>query len=71
MRYNKTINQQCKYYEVNDIYEYMIETYLNGNKASFRKLYKELCKESRKDFIDYIFSEVSPIYHREIIKTTI
>lgn len=25
-RYSKTIAQQCKYYEVEDIFEYMVET---------------------------------------------
>ena len=30
-RYSKTIAQQCKYYEVEDIFEYMVETYINGN----------------------------------------
>ncbi|WP_290154661.1 hypothetical protein [Bacteroides acidifaciens] len=30
-RHSKTWEQQAKYYEVDNIAEYMIETYLNGN----------------------------------------
>ena len=30
-RYGKTTAQQCKYYEVDNIFDYMVETYLNGN----------------------------------------
>ena len=50
-RYSKTIAQQCKYYEVDNIFVYMVETYLNGNITVFEKLFWELCKEARKDFI--------------------
>lgn len=67
-RYNKTIAQQCKYYEVDNIFVYMVETYLNGNITAFEKLFRELCKEARKDFIDFLLSEVEPIYWREILK---
>ena len=41
-RYGKTVAQQCKYYEVGNIFEYMVETYLNGNISTFKALYKEL-----------------------------
>ena len=41
------------------------ETYLNGNITTFGELYRELCKEARKDFIDFLLSEVEPIYWRE------
>ena len=27
----KTVAQQCKYYEVDNIFVYMVETYINGN----------------------------------------
>ncbi|WP_025892401.1 hypothetical protein [Phocaeicola barnesiae] len=67
-RYSKTIAQQCKYYEVDNIFVYMVETYLNGNITVFEKLFWELCKEARKDFIDFLLSEVEPIYWREILK---
>lgn len=29
-RRSKTVEQQCRYYEVGNIFEYMVETYLNG-----------------------------------------
>ena len=54
-RYSKTIAQQCKYYEVEDIFEYMVETYINGNHM----------------FIEYLLWEVNPQYHVEILKATI
>ena len=57
--------------EVGNIFEYMVETYLNGNMSVFRGLYHELNKNARKDFIDFLLSEVEPIYWREILKHTI
>lgn len=70
-RHSKTVEQQCKCYEVDNIFEYMVETYINGNFSTFRKLYKELRKDARKDFMDFLLSEVEPIYWREILKETI
>ena len=70
-RRSKTVEQQCRYYEVGNIFEYMMETYLNGNMSVFRGLYHELNKNARKDFIDFLLSEVEPIYWREILKHTI
>ena len=49
----------------------MVETYINGNFSTFRKLYHELNKEARKDFIDFLLSEVKPTYWREILQETI
>ena len=60
-RHSRTAAQQCRYYEVDNIFEYMAETYING----------ELCKDARKDFVDFLLSEVEPIYWREILKETI
>lgn len=71
VRYNKTVPQQCRYYEVENIFEYMVSVYLNGNISTFTALFKELEKEARKDFIDYLFYEVSPQFHIEILKVTI
>ena len=68
-RRSKTVEQQCRYYEVGNIFEYMVETYLNGNMSVFRGLYHELNKDARKDFIDFLLSEVEPIYWREILET--
>lgn len=70
-RYSKTVAQQCRYYEVENIFEYMVETYLNGNISTFTELYKELCTEARKEFVDYLLSEVEPIYWREILRMTV
>ena len=70
-RYSRTVAQQCRYYEVNNIFEYMVKTYQNGNITTFGELYRELCKEARKDFIGFLLSEVEPIYWREILKMTV
>ena len=70
-RRNKSVSQQCKYYEVDNIFEYMVETYINGNFSSFKELYHELNKDARKDFTDFLLIEVEPIYWREILKMTI
>lgn len=43
-RYSRTVAQQCRYYEVSNIFEYMVETYLNGNITTFGELYQELCR---------------------------
>ena len=56
-RRSKTVEQQCRYYEVGNIFEYMVETYLNGNMSVFRGLYHELNKDARKDFIDYLTTD--------------
>lgn len=71
VRYSKTVSQQCRYYEVENIFEYMVSVYMNGNISRFTTLFRELNKEARKDFIDYLFYEVPPSYHIEILKATI
>ena len=70
-RRSKTATQQCKYYEVDNIFVYMVETYINGNISSFKELYQELNKDARKDFTDFLLSEIEPTYWREILKATI
>ena len=70
-RNSKTAAQQCRYYEVGNIFEYMEETYINGNISVFRELYRELNKDARRDFIDFLLSEVQPTYWRDILKQTI
>ena len=70
-RRSKTVEQQCRYYEVDNIFEYMVETYINGNISMFRELYHELNKDARKDFTYFLLSEVEPTYWREILKQTI
>ena len=54
-RSSKTAAQQCRYYEVDNIFE----------------LYRELNKDARRDFTDFLLSEVEPTYWREILKQTI
>ena len=54
-RSSKTAAQQCRYYEVDNIFVYMVETYINGNISVFRELYRELNKDARRDFTDFLF----------------
>lgn len=70
-RQSKTASQQCRYYEVDNIFEYMVDTYINGNITSFKDIYRELNKDARRDFVDFIFNEVNPKYTIELIKQTI
>ncbi len=70
-RRSKTIAQQCRYYEVDNIFEYMVSVYLNGNISAFGELFKKLNRRDRTEFISYLFSEVEPIYIQEIILATI
>ena len=70
-RSSKTAAQQCRYYEVDNIFVYMVEMYINGNISVFRELYHELNKDARRNFIDFLLSEVEPTYWREILKQTI
>ena len=70
-RNSKTAAQQCKYYEVENFFEYLVEVYINGNFEPFKELYKELCTEARKEFISYLFDEVIPAWRLEIIQATI
>ena len=70
-RHSKTASQQYRYYEVENIFEYMVETYINGNFSAYKELYQELYKDARRDFVDYIFNEVNPKYTIELIKETI
>ena len=66
-RRSKTIAQQCKYYEVDNIFEYMVSVFQYGNISAFGELYKELNRKDRKEFILYLFSQVEPIHIQEII----
>ena len=70
-RHSKTVAQQCRYYEVDNIFEYMVEVCINGNFSSFRRLYHELNKEARKDFIAFLILECPPQYHIEILQKTV
>lgn len=57
-RRSKTLEQQARYYEVPDIEIYMYETYLNGNFSDLKRLYMELNRESRRQFLGYVLTEV-------------
>jgi len=70
-RHSKTASQQCKYYEVDNIFEYMVDMCINGNITSFKDIYRELNKDARRDFVAFIFNEVNPKYMIELIKLTI
>ncbi len=69
-RHGKTFVQQSKYYGVDNIFEYMVETYLNGNISFFRQLYQELKPAGRKLFISWLFAEEHNAYREEIILAT-
>ena len=68
IRRNKTIMQQCRYYGVKNIFEYMAETYINGNHIQFSKMFKELNNDGRANFVDWMYFEVAPQYHIDMIK---
>ena len=70
-RREKSAAQQCKYYEVENIFEYMFSVYIKGNITPFRELYQELSGDAKREFISYCFSEINPQYTEEIIIATI
>lgn len=70
-RRGKTVAQQCRHYEVENIYEYMVSVYINGNFTDFRELYQELCTDAKRQFVEYLFDEVPTVYHQELIIATI
>ena len=53
---------------MDNIFEYMVEIYINGNHSTLRRLYHELNKEARKDFIGFLLVECPPQYHTEILQ---
>lgn len=71
-RKSKTLEQQARYYEVNDISEYMVETYLNGNISTYRQLFQELRVESRREFVRRLFEmEITPTEIERMILATL
>lgn len=68
VRKSKTWEQQTKYYEVDDFFEYLVSVYLNGQFNSFKVLLNELRKSERKNFVDYVFEYVHGKDLKEIIK---
>lgn len=70
-RRNKTRQQQSRYYEVEDIFAYMVETYINGNISTLQEIYKELDKDGKRNFIYYLFTYTAPNTYQHIILTII
>ena len=71
-RYSKTWEQQAKYYEVDNIANYMIETYMNGNISFFRQLYYELKPAGRRLFISWLYhTELNPTEIEKMILATL
>ena len=68
-RRSKTLEQQARYYEVPDMEIYMYETYLNGNFSDLKRLYKELNRDSRRQFLGYVMTEVCEEDRRRILET--
>lgn len=56
MRKGKTFSQQEKYYEVEDICEYLISVIQNGNFEAHDSIVKELSREYRKNYLKYILT---------------
>lgn len=66
-RISKTIEQQAKYYEVEDFVIYLEECYINGNFSSCRNIFKELKRDERKRAINQMYGdETKKFYINEI-----
>lgn len=63
------MEQQARYYEVPDMEIYMYETYLNGNFSDLKRLYKELNREGRRQFLGYVMTEVWEEDRKAILET--
>lgn len=59
-RRSKTIAQQCRYYEVDNIFEYMVSVYLNGNISAFEELCKELNRRAERNSSPISFQRSTP-----------
>ena len=71
-RNSKTWEQQAKYYEVDNIADYMIETYPNCNISTYRQLYYELRPAGRRLFISWLFhTEINPTEIEKMILATL
>ena len=68
VRKSKTWEQQSKFYEVDDFFEYLVSVYMNGQFDSFKELLKELKKSERQNFVDYVFEYVQSEDLQKIIK---
>jgi hypothetical protein len=71
MRKGKTFKQQEKYYEVDDFIKYLVSVAYNGNFESYEKLFKELNKKCRKDFLRHILMYREDTFEAELVDRTI
>ncbi|MFR9610187.1 MAG: hypothetical protein SNI87_00355 [Rikenellaceae bacterium] len=71
-RSSKTVSQQCRFYGVENIFDYMVDTYIcTGDPLRLIKLYKELRRDARTLFIRYCFEDMNPEYKKEIISAIV
>ena len=62
-RHSKTASQQCRYYEVDNIFEYMVDTYINGDASGLTDEEIRMVDEAmRKNNIEI----VSPRYNEDM-----
>lgn len=71
MRSSKTREQQSKYYEVSDFFEYLVDVWNYGNFNMFRKLYKELSRKERIKFIQFLADNYCSETNCSILRTII
>lgn len=57
MRRNKTINQQQKFYQVDDFKFYLLEKWDIGYPQTMYSLYRELNLDERLNFIKFLINE--------------
>lgn len=66
-RRSKTATQQAKYYEVESIFDYMLDSYINGNFSQLINLYLELSRNARADFVGYCLQDENKTVGCEVI----
>ena len=67
-RRSKTVAQQCKYYEVDNFFDLMIDAHVGScDPNQVVKYYKELNREGKRLFVRYCFTEMNPEYLEEVI----
>ena len=71
MRNGKTFEQQEKYYEVDDFEEYLVSVAYNGNFEFYEKIFKELNRKCRKDFLRYLLIHREDTFERKLVDRTI
>ena len=64
----KTLKEASENLEVENYFDYIIETKINGQRQQVRNLFLGLMDDLRKDFFNYLESEALEIYDSENIK---